>query len=154
MFRGVAALPGVRLISLHKGEGEAQLAGRAMACASKRWARIDGAGGAFMDTAAVMTLCDLVITLDTSVAHVAGALGVPVWVALKHMADWRWLLRRDDTPWYPTMRLFRQDSPNDWPSALAGSKPRWPRWWPNGRSPDRCRAGRPPPRFFRDLGEV
>lgn len=120
MFRGVAALPGVRLISLHKGEGEAQLAQQGDGLRVETLGPdFDGAGGAFMDTAAVMTLCDLVITLDTSVAHVAGALGVPVWVALKHMADWRWLLRRDDTPWYPTMRLFRQDSPNDWPSAFA-----------------------------------
>lgn len=120
MFRGIAALPGVRLISLHKGEGESQIDSLDNGFRVETLGPdFDGAGGAFMDTAAVMTLCDLVITLDTSVAHVAGALGVPVWVALKHMADWRWLLNREDTPWYPTMRLFRQDRAKDWPSAFA-----------------------------------
>ena len=64
--------------------------------------------GAFMDTAAIMMNLDLVITSDTSVAHLAGALGVPVWVVLPFVPDWRWLLDRSDSPWYPTMRLFRQ----------------------------------------------
>lgn len=118
MFRGIAALPGVRLISLHKGQGEAQLERQGNGLRVETLGSDFDGAGAFMDTAAVMTLCDLVITLDTSVAHVAGALGVPVWVALKHMADWRWLLHREDTPWYPTMRLFRQDTPNDWNSVF------------------------------------
>lgn len=71
---------------------------------------LDAGPNAFMDTAAVMMLCDPVITSDTSVAHLAGALGVPVWVVLKFVPDWRWMLDRDDSPWYPTMRLFRQTS--------------------------------------------
>jgi ADP-heptose:LPS heptosyltransferase len=63
----------------------------------------------------VMENLDLVITCDTSVAHLAGALGRPVWVALKHVPDWRWLLDRTDSPWYPTtMRLFRQRTRDDW----------------------------------------
>jgi ADP-heptose:LPS heptosyltransferase len=62
---------------------------------------------------------DLIITLDTSVAHVAGALGRPVWVSLKYVSDWRWMIDRSDTPWYPTMRLFRQDAPGKWDSAFA-----------------------------------
>ncbi len=66
-----------------------------------------------------MTLCDLVITSDTSVAHLAGALGVPVWVALKQIPDWRWLLDRSDSPWYPTMRLFRQKVRGDWNGVFA-----------------------------------
>jgi ADP-heptose:LPS heptosyltransferase len=57
---------------------------------------------------------DLVVTVDTSVAHLAGALGVPVWVALAADPDWRWLLERDDSPWYPTMRLFRQEQLGQW----------------------------------------
>ena len=57
---------------------------------------------------------DLVITSDTAIAHLAGALGVPVWLALPFVPDWRWLLDRSDSPWYPTMRLFRQRSPGDW----------------------------------------
>ena len=66
------------------------------------------------DTAAVMSNLDLVITVDTAVAHLAGALGVPVWVALPLAPDWRWLLDREDSPWYPTMRLFRQAAWGDW----------------------------------------
>jgi ADP-heptose:LPS heptosyltransferase len=61
---------------------------------------------------------DLVITIDTSIAHLAGALGVPVWILLPYVPDWRWMLERDDSPWYPTMRLFRQKKPGDWPSAI------------------------------------
>ena len=76
--------------------------------------QLDETKGAFQDTAAVMKNLDLVITLDTAIAHLAGALGVPVWVALHDIPDWRWLLDRDDCPWYPTMRLFRQTRPGQW----------------------------------------
>ncbi len=70
--------------------------------------------GAFLDTAAIMKSLDLVISVDSSSAHLAGALGIPVWLALAYSADWRWMLDREDTPWYPTMRLFRQSSMNGW----------------------------------------
>jgi tetratricopeptide (TPR) repeat protein len=73
----------------------------------------------FADTAAVMASVDLVITSDTAVAHLAGALGKPVWVLLQYVADWRWLLDRDDSPWYPTARLFRQPQIGDWESVIA-----------------------------------
>jgi hypothetical protein len=76
--------------------------------------RLDVTSGAFMDTAAVLMSLDLVITSDTALAHLAGALGVPVWVALSTTPDWRWLLHGDTTPWYPTMRLFRQRTAGDW----------------------------------------
>ena len=72
----------------------------------------------FADTAAVMMNLDLVIACDTAVAHLAGAVGMPVWVALPFAPDWRWLLDRSDSPWYPTMRLFRQRGPENWPSAF------------------------------------
>ncbi len=74
--------------------------------------------GAFMDTAAIMKNLDLVVTADTACAHLAGALGVPVWVALRHSPDWRWQLKRDDSPWYPTLRLFRQPSFGQWPAVF------------------------------------
>jgi hypothetical protein len=72
----------------------------------------------FSDTAAAISELDLVITIDTSVAHLSGALGRPVWVLLPFSADWRWLLDRDDSPWYPSMRLFRQQRLGDWTSVI------------------------------------
>ena len=72
----------------------------------------------FSDTAALIENLDLVISIDTSVAHLAGALGKPVWTLLPFVPDWRWLLNRDDSPWYPTMKLFRQPSLGDWESVI------------------------------------
>jgi tetratricopeptide (TPR) repeat protein len=72
----------------------------------------------FEDTAAIMSLVDLVITSDTSVAHLAGALGRPVWILLQYAPDWRWLRGRDDSPWYPTAQLFRQSEFGDWESVV------------------------------------
>ena len=69
---------------------------------------------AFVDTAAIMMSCDLIITCDTAIAHLAGALGRKVWVVLKYIPDWRWMLKRLDTPWYPSMHLYRQTELNDW----------------------------------------
>jgi hypothetical protein len=73
----------------------------------------------FADTAAVISNLDLVISVDTSVAHLAGALAKPVWVLLPFIADWRWLLDRDDSPWYPSARLFRQDESRAWEGVVA-----------------------------------
>ena len=67
-----------------------------------------------MDTAAVLMNLDLVVTIDTALAHLAGAMGVPVWVVLAVNPDWRWLLEREDSPWYPSARLFRQQQPRRW----------------------------------------
>ena len=110
-FEVLASIPGVKLFALQKGPGTEQiekLAGRLLL--TDLAGRLDD----FMDTAAVLQNLELVITPDTSLAHLAGALGVPVWVAIPFAADWRWLLARDDTPWYPTMRLFRQRRWGDW----------------------------------------
>jgi tetratricopeptide (TPR) repeat protein len=114
-FAVLAKLAGVCLISLQKGQGLEQLRELGTGFAVVEWTnQLDEANGPFMDTAAVMKSLDLVVTADTVTAHLAGALGVPVWVALSHVADWRWLLDRSDSPWYPTMRLFRQETPGDW----------------------------------------
>jgi hypothetical protein len=74
--------------------------------------------GDFSDTAELISQLDLVISVDTSVAHLAGALGKPVWILVTHIPDWRWLLDREDSPWYPTARLFRQPRVDDWDSAI------------------------------------
>jgi hypothetical protein len=73
----------------------------------------------FADTAALIAGLDLVISVDTAVAHLAGALAKPTWLLLPFAPDWRWLLARDDSPWYPTMRLFRQPRPTDWQAPIA-----------------------------------
>ena len=82
----------------------------------------------FADTAALIQNLDLVISIDTAVAHLAGALGKPVWTLLPFVPDWRWLLDRDDSPWYPTMRLFRQPSPGDWTSVIARVNAELQKW--------------------------
>ncbi|KAA0584391.1 glycosyltransferase family protein (plasmid) [Azospirillum oryzae] len=114
-FARLAAIPGVSLVSIQKGPTEGQAA--------------NPPGGFpllnlspdikdFADTAAIMAGLDLVVCVDTSVAHLAGALGVPVWVLVPFAPDWRWMLDRDDSPWYPTMRLFRQDRPGSWDGTM------------------------------------
>ena len=114
-FTPLAQVDGVRLFSLQKGTGREQLPAVASYLPVIDLAhRLDETTGGFMDTAAVMKNLDLVVTSDTSIAHLAGALGVPVWVALGFGADWRFLMGREDSPWYPTMRLFRQTRMGDW----------------------------------------
>jgi tetratricopeptide (TPR) repeat protein len=111
----LAEIAGVRLISLQKGAGEEQLS---LVPPSMRVETLgedfDDGPDAFVDTAAAMACLDLVVTCDTSIAHLAGALAAPVWVALKSDAEWRWLTGREDSPWYPTMRLFRQSRRGVW----------------------------------------
>jgi hypothetical protein len=109
-FAPIATIDDVELLSLQIGPGSEQLD------LPRDWAVAPPGADleSFLDTAAVIRLTDLVITSDTSIAHLAGALGHPVWLALKHLPEWRWMLGRDDSPWYPTMRLFRQPRPGDW----------------------------------------
>jgi hypothetical protein len=109
-----AAVPGVRLASLQKCVGLDQLGELPPELIVEKLDGLDDGPNAFVDTAAVMMSLDLVISSDTAVAHLAGALGRPVWVALRSAPDWRWGLDRNDTPWYPTMRLFRQSAGSDW----------------------------------------
>src|SRR5262249_57946288 len=72
----------------------------------------------FADTAALLPQLDLIVAVDTAAVHLAGALGIPVFVLIPYTPDWRWLRVRDDTPWYPTLRLFRQPKPRDWDSVF------------------------------------
>ena len=118
-FMPLARLPRVRLISLQRQDGLDQL-GDLPADVSIETLGDDFCNGpdAFVDTAAVMANLDLIVSCDTSIPHLAGALGRPVWVALKRVPDWRWLLDRDDSPWYPTARLFRQERRGDWTSVF------------------------------------
>lgn len=114
-FEPLARASGVHLISLQKGDGQEQIAGAPFRVIEPCCDHAD----AFMDIAAVIMNLDLVITCDTAIAHLAGALGAPVWVALKFNPDFRWLLERADTPWYPTMRLYRQRRRGDWDPVFA-----------------------------------
>jgi tetratricopeptide (TPR) repeat protein len=107
--------PGVSLVSLQIGPGAEQLSTAGFADGILSFgAELDAGPDAFVDTAAILMSLDLLISCDTSVVHLAGALGVPVWVALHLTSEWRWFRDRADTPWYPTMRLFRQRAAGDW----------------------------------------
>jgi hypothetical protein len=113
-YAPLAQVEGVTLISLQKGYGEEQMAENRERVPITVLDNLDAEGGAMMDTAAVMQHLDLVITSDTAIAHLAGSMGIPVWVALSSASDWRWLRRRSDSPWYPSMRLFRQSKLGEW----------------------------------------
>lgn len=114
----LADLPHVTLYSLQQQDGLEQLASSTSTKLVTFDASFDTEHGAFMDTAALMTQLNLVITVDTAVAHIAGALGVPVWLLLPYCTDWRWIAGRQDSPWYPTMRIFKQQQPFDWDSVM------------------------------------
>lgn len=120
-FKALSELPNVTLYCLQKTEARNQM-NEVDFEVRDLGPDFDGSSGRYMDTAALMKTLDLVVTVDTSVAHLAGALGVPVWVVLPTVADWRWMLDCDDTPWYSTMRLFRQETYGDWDSVFAQIK--------------------------------
>ena len=113
LFEGISKIPTVELINLHKGEGNKQLEEISFLLTTLG-SQFDSGPDSFIDTAAVMMNCDLIITSDTAVAHLAGALGCQTWVALKYIPDWRWMLDRTDSPWYPTIKLYRQKIRGEW----------------------------------------
>ena len=116
-FAPLAEKAGVRLVSLQKGPGSEQLAKMPELAVNLGPELVDLA-----DTAAVIRCLDLIISVDTVVVHLAGALGAPVWVALPSVPDWRWLLNREDSPWYPSMRLFRQTVRGQWDDVFSRIK--------------------------------
>lgn len=115
MFQPLAAIPGVIFYSLQKGPAAAEAAR-----APKGMRLVDVARELedFSDTAALISQLDLVVTIDTAVAHLAGAMGKPVWTLTHWPPDWRWLVGRDDSPWYPTMRLFRRAQTDTWSDVI------------------------------------
>jgi ADP-heptose:LPS heptosyltransferase len=118
LLRAIAAAGGA-VVSLQKGDGRQQLAHLPADIAVVDLGPELDADGAFLDSAALMTALDLVITSDTAIPHLAGALGVPVWMAVASLPDWRWGLQGETSPWYPTMRLFRQSDAGDWAGVFA-----------------------------------
>jgi tetratricopeptide (TPR) repeat protein len=119
-FAALSEIPGVRLISLQKGRGVEEIQAVGFGEQIETLGDdFDAGGGAFLDTAAVMMNLDLIVTPCNAIAHVAGALGRPTFVALMHVPEWRWLLDRDDSPWYPATRLFRQSCAGDWAGVFA-----------------------------------
>jgi ADP-heptose:LPS heptosyltransferase len=107
--------PGVTWIALQKGPAAEQLV-----ALPGDISVLDGSSQDhdLAETAALMATLDMVITTDTSIAHLAGAMGKPVWILLPHLSDWRWMQQTETTPWYPTARLFRQSAPGDWDGVL------------------------------------
>ncbi len=119
LFESLTHIPGVSVYSLQRVTGTDQLTKIPSTMNLITFdEHFDVENGRFMDTAAVMKNLDLVITIDTSICHLAAGLGTPVWNLLPSPADWRWMLNRLDTPWYPNMRLFRQPKPGDWQSLM------------------------------------
>lgn len=119
-FHALSGLSGVRLISLQKFDGVEQLRDMPPGMRVEELGdAFDAGSDAFLDSAAVIDCLDLVITCDTSIAHLAGALGRPTWVLLKRVPEWRWSLDRQDSPWYPQMRLFRQQTVGAWGDVFA-----------------------------------
>ena len=112
----LAAIDGIGFFSLQKGPGAGQLT---EVPAGLKTVNLGEQLTSFADTAAVIANLDLVIAVNTAVAHLAGGMGKPVFLLVPFAPDWRWLLARTDSPWYPTMRLFRQPRPGDWPSVIA-----------------------------------
>lgn len=117
-------LPGVEFVSVQKGDGHEQLRHDAGLQLVRGQQRVS-ASMEFSDTAAVLANCDLLISADSAVVHLAGGLGLPAWVALCHVPEWRWGLQGERTPWYPSLTLFRQGRAGDWGNVIGAMASRW-----------------------------
>ncbi|MBX9677746.1 MAG: tetratricopeptide repeat-containing glycosyltransferase family protein [Gemmataceae bacterium] len=132
-FDELARTPGVSLVSLQKGHGAEQLSEFRRQHAVLDLGTRSDPDGVFRDTPAIVSNLDLVICCDTSLAHLAGAMNVPVWIPLAKMADWRWLRLRSDSPWYPSLRLFRQKQHGEWSDVFEKIVRELRTWMANGR---------------------
>jgi tetratricopeptide (TPR) repeat protein len=137
-FKPLAAAAGNTLFLLQK---EIRPTDTAVLADSPEFINLSAELNDFTDTAAIVANLDLVIAVDTSVVHLTGAMGKPVWVVLPFAPDWRWMLDRSDSPWYPSMRLFRQPKPDDWASVMAQVTDELLHW---GRNPKNASGGSMP----------
>lgn len=128
------AMDGITFVSVQKGPRASEAAAPA---AGMNLIDLDKENADWEDTAAILQLCDLLISVDTSPAHLAGALGRPTWLMVPFVPDWRWLLERSDTPWYPAHRLFRQSRAGDWDTVIAKMRKELQVWRDQASKPKR-----------------
>jgi tetratricopeptide (TPR) repeat protein len=122
VFAPLAKLPGISLLSLQRGPGAEQVVearGRFPVIELERLVKAESDAAAWAEAAAIMANLDLVLSVDTATVHLAGAMGVRTWLAVAALSDWRWMTECDDSPWYPTLRLFRQRRHGDWAEVFA-----------------------------------
>ncbi len=131
-LRGLARTNGIEFWSLQGGEERLEC----RALPGSPWRDVYELGDGILPLAAAVQHMDLVITVDTLAAHLAGALDVPCWLLLQHRADWRWMSRRTESPWYPSLRLMRQPVPGDWAGLLAGVRDELARWAARTQTPN------------------
>ena len=112
----LGGIPDLKFVSLQRGQSRHEIEAN---CENLQFHYLEDDRATILETAALIQNLDLLISVDTMSAHLAGALGKPVWLLLPFCADWRWMLHRSDSPWYPTMRIFRQPLPGDWDSVIA-----------------------------------
>lgn len=127
-FNGLRDLGAVEFVSVQKGAGSEQLQLNAELPFVEGQEEVS-ASMDFIDTAAVLANCDLLISADSGVVHLAGAMGIHTWVALCFVPEWRWGLKGASTPWYPSLNVFRQPRHGDWPAVVQAMAKRWRGGW-------------------------
>ncbi|MDR1708584.1 MAG: FkbM family methyltransferase [Candidatus Accumulibacter sp.] len=148
-FRPLFDAPGIDWISLQKGDAAGQIAAEGLsATILDPMDEVED----FAGTAAIVANLDLVVSVDTAVAHLAGAMGKPVWLLSRFGADWRWMLGREDSPWYPTMRIFRQSAPGEWEPVVARVREALAAWAAQDGTPGALAASPGEARFDEAIG--